>query len=158
VVAQSYEYVGIVSEQTNHGKTSYWIKVWGNGLVLDVPVDLEQIVEVIDEVPDSVCHAEGFTRRDFFAVCHLGAEQWVSIVEYEEEESGDPWMPGDEGLIPWEDDAEYDVELLGADEDEDGDTFLEPEDWEPGDDLDEGEWAEGDAEDFLGEGEDDGLE
>lgn len=141
MVSQSYEYVGVVSEQTHHGKTSYWIKVWGNGLVLDVPVDLDQIVEVIDEVPDSVCHADGFTRRDFFAVCHLGAEQWISIVEYEEEESGFPWMPGDEGLISWEDDDEdsfLDDEEPGE-EDEDGDTFLEPDDWEPGDDEEKGE-------------------
>ena len=81
----SYEMELHVTEQWSqeHGK-SYGIKVWGPYLWLDVDIHPDQIIEVLEEIPDNKYEKPGFWRRDFFAVCKLTYEQWKTVTEYME--------------------------------------------------------------------------
>lgn len=154
MVSQLYEMDCLVTEITDAQGSSYWLKAWNNeDQELGFAIDLEQIVDIMTEIPDSLVQEDYFVSRDFLVTVHMNSDLWVRVTEYESGESGS-WDPEDGGPVSWEDwtATEKYLDLMPLDNDED--TDIEDDDWDPDNDLDEDEWIEGDAEDFLGEGED----
>ena len=84
MVAQTLEMELHVTEQWSEERgVSYWLKVWGTHLPLDIEINLDQILEVLEEIPDGRYEKPGFWRRDFFAVVRLSQKQWEDVTEYQ---------------------------------------------------------------------------
>ncbi len=83
MVNQNYEMELHTTEQWSKEKgKSYWIKVWGEYLPLDIEIQEEQIIRVLEEIPDARYEKPGFWRRDFFTVVRLTPQQWADVTDY----------------------------------------------------------------------------
>lgn len=61
---------------------SYCVHVWGKYLWLEVPIEEDQIMEVLEEIPQNTYIKPDFRRRDFFALCLLTPKQFKDITTY----------------------------------------------------------------------------
>lgn len=139
MVAQSYEMDCIVTEIIDAQGSSYWLKAFSpDNQELGFAIDLEQIVDIMTEIPDSMIKDELFVSRDFLVTVHVDSALWVKVTEYESGVEGE-WDPEDGGPVSWEDWEAMDAYLDSMDFDDRGevdedeeDEFLELEEWEPG--------------------------
>ena len=61
---------------------SYCVKVWGKHLWLEIPIEPDQIMEVLEEIPENTFVEVNFRRRDYFATCLLTEKQFREMATY----------------------------------------------------------------------------